>query len=115
MARAIKTAASITNRHGYIQIKNERGDVIKEVPNDFSDPSQYTYPISLLEDAARLWMVSKATLPPAPDELIWRDRNWDNQVSNYRTMLEFYIGYSDRPEHLRDETNNWINMGNKDA
>ena len=51
MARAMQTASNMANRKGYIQIKNKHGDVIKEVPSDFSDPSQYTYPIALLEDA----------------------------------------------------------------
>lgn len=110
MAQARATAASMTTRQGYEQIKDKNGNVIKEVPLDFADPSQYTYPIALLEDAARLWIASKTVTPPLPDELIWRDRNWDNQVAKYRKMLEFYMDYGARPAHLKDVDDNWKAM-----
>lgn len=55
-------------------------------------------------------MVSKSPTPPMIEDLIWRDRTWDNEVSRYRNMLEFYIDYESRPAHLKDGDENWADI-----
>lgn len=113
MKKAQEWASNQNSRQGFYQVKSRYGTILDEVPLDFPDPATLKTDDYWLHYLATLWMTSGHRFPPTIEEVMWRDRKLDEEVSAYRMMLEFYLKYHKRPGSLRDKDGvDWDELSN---
>jgi hypothetical protein len=76
-------------RHWVRQVQGKNGII------EYPDAETLTYDFELLSYAAHIWRVSGASLPPTLEELLYRCKEWDSQVSVMRQAQEYLIDKRD--------------------
>jgi hypothetical protein len=88
-------------RDGYLRVTDKYGHT-KEIAIDFPDPAGYSHDVEVwIHRAVHIWRASGTLFPPTPDELRWRDAQWDKECADWRQTLEFYEQLDKRPDFIR--------------